>query len=101
MPSLISLVATSSPLSCLSNKEDNITIANEEESPLGVIYEDPDQRDEKRRLIALFEKSTVVSGSADETIPAQSNMKHPDEMPDTSKRKKAVRRSNRSSGGKG
>lgn len=95
----MSLVATSSPLSCLSNKEDNIT--NEEESPLGVIYEDPDQRDEKRRLITLFEKSTVVSGSTDEIIPVRSNVKHSDEIPETSKRKKAVRRSNRSIGGKG
>lgn len=94
MPSLMSLVASSSPLSCLSIREDDTT--NEEESSLGVIYEDPDQRAEKKRLIALFEKNSTAPESANNE--AVSYEKHPEEIADTSKRKKLGRRSNRSSG---
>ncbi|GJJ08723.1 hypothetical protein Clacol_002942 [Clathrus columnatus] len=94
VPSLVSLTtASTSQLSemFLSPKEEDSP--NEEESNgLRVIYEDPDQRDERNRLISLFEKSAAHVND-NETTPDQASVEG---VPETSKRKSVRRRANRS-----
>ncbi|KAF8526261.1 hypothetical protein BU17DRAFT_62242 [Hysterangium stoloniferum] len=71
-PSL-SLITTSSPLSYASPHGKGEVCMEEGASSLRVIYEDPDQRAEKKRLDALFEKK--VNPNEDPLIDGGSGLK--------------------------
>lgn len=87
----LSLIIESPPCPDLSPQEGGV-VSEEGQSGLRVVYEDPGQRAEKRKLIALFEGPGAGDGKgAENDLPIINGAR-------TASKKKLVRRSTRSSG---
>ncbi|KAF8589879.1 hypothetical protein K439DRAFT_1657707 [Ramaria rubella] len=97
----LSLINTDSPpFLCLPPHEEGDIFIEEGQSSLRVIYEDPGQRAEKQKLIALFEKGSAsnAQGSKSDGVQEDKGLEHTDGRSKTAPKRKLVRRTTRSSG---